>query len=119
MILTPINLAIILLTVIAIVAVIGWLFRKDDAIEDRRRRMLILYARLRELGLDDFAGAAEAYVIGDYSGLYAKGQLLLEVLMDPVKADAMLAKHFYLQLASRVKDPSDLLKIKAALAEPK
>lgn len=111
----PIYYVVIVLAVIAIVALIGWLFRKDDAIEERRRNMMKLYGRLQELGLDEFAAAAQAYVIGDYSNLYREAHQLLHTLLDPAKADAMLAKHFYSQLAHRLLLPDDVIKIKAAI----
>lgn len=112
------NYIIIILSAIAVVAIIGWLFRKDDAIEERRQNMLKLYARLQELGLDEFATAAQAYVIGDYSNLYREAHTLLHTLIDPAKADAMLAKHFYSQLAHRCQIPMDLQRIREIVAAP-
>jgi hypothetical protein len=106
---------VIILAAISVVAVIGWLFRKDDAIEERRRNMMKLFGRLQELGLDEFAAAAQAYVIGDYSNLYREAHQLLHTLLDPAKADAMLAKHFYNQLEHRLLLPSDVVRIKAAI----
>lgn len=115
MILDPQTLAILILAVVAVVAGVSWFFRKDDMIEERRRNMLKLYARLQELGLDRLAGFAQAYIVGDYSSLYKEAHTLLHDIMDPVKADELLAKVFYKQLASRWRDPVEQIKIKAAI----
>lgn len=91
------TIAILVLAAIAAVAVVSWFFRKDDIIEERRKNMLKLYARLQELGLDRLAGFAQAYIVGDYSSLYREAHALLHDIMDPVKADELLAKVFYKQ----------------------
>jgi hypothetical protein len=72
--------------------------------------MLKLYAKLQELGLERLAGFAQAYVVGDYSGLYKEAHSLMHDIMDPVKADEMLAKVFYNQLKARWKNEPDKIK---------
>ena len=111
MILSTTNIAIIILAAIAIAAVIGFIFRKDDAIEERRRNMLHLCKLLRDLGLDDFATAAESYAVGDYSDVYRSLKSLLQTLQDPVKANAMLARNFYSQLSHRLTEKLEAQKI--------
>jgi len=104
------TLIILALAVVAVVATISWVFRKDDVIEERRRNMLKLYSRLQELGLERLAGFAQAYIVGDYSGLYKEAHNLMHDIMDPVKADELLAKVFYNQLAARWKKEPDRIK---------
>ena len=116
MILSPTNLVIIALAVIVVIAVINWLFRKDDAIEERRKNMMKLYSRLQELGLERLAGFAQAYVVGDYSGLYREAHTLLHDIMDPVKANELLAKSFFKQLERRITDPIESIKINQTIA---
>ena len=111
MVFTPEYIWIFVLAAIAIVAIIGWLFRKDDAIEERRSNMIKLYAQLHELGLERLAGFAKAYIVGDYSGLYRAAKELFEDIMDPNKADLMLSKAFYSQLAKKINDPIERIKI--------
>lgn len=115
MILDTQTIAILILASIAAIAVVSWFFRKDDMIEERRRNMLKLYARLQELGLERLAGFAQAYIVGDYSSLYKEAHTLLHDIMDPVKADEMLAKVFYKQLVARWKDANEQLKIKSVI----
>ena len=116
MVLNVPTIAIIVLSAIVVIAVINWLFRKDDAIEERRKNMMKLYSRLQELGLERLAGFAQAYVVGDYSGLYREAHALLHDIMDPVKADQLLATAFYKQLEKRIADPIESIKIQQILA---
>lgn len=111
----PTTIAIIVLAAIVTVLLISWLFKKDDAIEERRKNMMKLYARLQELGLERLAGFAQAYIVGDYSSLYREMHALLHDIMDPVKADQLLAKSFFIQLERRWADPIERLRIQAII----
>lgn len=123
--LTPSAMTIIGLSAALAVFVVAWLFRKDTAIEGRRREMIGLHSKLEALGLNRLAGFAECYAVGDYSGLYSEGKALVKQVMDADDAMGLLDKSFYLQLPKRLDRDGDREKIfkaidqyKAAHAEP-
>lgn len=65
-------LEIVLASVLAVVLgsiVVAWLFRKDTAIENRRRGAIKLASMLRGYGLKRIPAILEAYGVGDYSGI--------------------------------------------------
>ena len=105
------DIVIIVLAGISAAGIVGWLFRKDTAIEHRRRDMIDLAARLKELGLERLAGFATSYAIGDYSGLWVEGKILAKQLMDTDEAMELLAKSFFTQLPKRLAMDGDREKI--------
>lgn len=121
------DVVLIVLAAVAVVALVGWLFRKDTAIEMRRREAIQLTAELRALGLERLAGFAECYAVGDYSGLYGEAKQLARELSDHDKALSLLRSSFFKQLPERLKrdaDREEILRIVAAFqaertAEPK
>jgi len=115
LVLTPSTMAIIGLATALTVFVVGWLFRKDTAIEGRRREMIALHSKLESLGLQRLAGFAECYAVGDYSGLYAEAKALVKQVMDADDAMGLLDKSFYLQLPKRLARDGDRERIIKAI----
>ncbi|HUT91892.1 MAG TPA: hypothetical protein VMY37_20525 [Thermoguttaceae bacterium] len=109
--LTPTYLAMTAMGVVIAALGAGYLFRKDTAIEGRRREMIALCARLQGLGLERLAGFAECYAVGDYSGLYSEGKALVKQVMDADDAMGLLDKSFYIQLPKRLDREGDRPKI--------
>lgn len=115
--LAPKDVVLVILAVIAVVAVIGLLFRKDTAIEIRRRQMVELSGELKNLGLERLAGFAEAYAVGDYSGLYQEAKALLKEISDHDSALGLLRKSFFKQLPERLKRKEDSAEILEVVAQ--
>jgi predicted negative regulator of RcsB-dependent stress response len=111
------DVAIILLAALAAVAVIGWRFRKDTQIEERRKAAIELARMLEDLGLDRAADAAADYAVGDYSGLYGSLKTLAKELLNPEKAMDVLSKAFFKQVPRRLEREGDREKLLKMVAE--
>uniref|UniRef100_A0A6M3L549 Uncharacterized protein n=1 Tax=viral metagenome TaxID=1070528 RepID=A0A6M3L549_9ZZZZ len=108
---TPTAMTIIGLSAALAVFLVAWFFRKDTAIEGRRREMSELTYKLKELGLGRLSEITEAYSVGDYSGLLVKVRSLLREMMDAEDAMSLLSKSFFLQLPKRLENEGDRQKI--------
>jgi len=66
--------SIVILALIALVGFLGakWLFKKDTAIEERRRGAARLAAALKSYGLSKIPEFLIDYSVGDYSGMAMK-----------------------------------------------
>lgn len=112
LILSGLQIACIVLGVIAAIAVIAWFFRLDDKIERRRKMAGDLAGVLREEGYDQCSEVATCYSVGDYSGFLQGLRHLVQQLLNPSTRMALLAKPFEKQLANALKDPEKLLALK-------
>jgi len=81
MTLLEVMLTCVLLAVASYVAV-GWLFKKDTEIEDRRRGAARLAAVLSNLGLKKTPEFLIDYSVGDYSGMAAKITELAKLFLE-------------------------------------
>lgn len=95
----------IVLAVVCTALVVGLLLRKDTAKEMRRRAVNVTVAKLRSEGLGDLADILEAYVVGDYSDLVQSAVEFAKLAGDVEKFDALLLRHFKMQLPARLEDP--------------
>jgi len=91
----------------AAAAVFGgkWLFTKDTQIEERRRHVQKMVAKLREMGLTKLPNLLDDYVVGDYSGMIHKVKDLYELLMDDKARVAEFEKVANLVLEYKMKNP--------------
>ena len=62
-------LVLVALASIALYASGRFLFRRDEAVEDRRRKAIKLAGDCQKCGLDFLAPVLEDYSVGDYSGM--------------------------------------------------
>ncbi len=110
------QIAVIALACFSLFAVGKWLFNKDEKVEARRKNSIDIAAELRAAGLEFAYEFFRCYAVGDYSGMLEEARVILFKLKDPEQRRLALAKLFQKQLETRLKDPVELGKIKAALA---
>ena len=104
-------------TAVAMYAVVSMLFKKDTAIEERRRNAMQCCSMLREIGLDDYADVMENYVVGDYSGLAKDIRRMGKNALNPEKTKEALRRNFFAQLPNRLTDPEERVKIQKLINE--
>lgn len=74
------QIACIVLAVLAAWFGVKWAFRKDTEIEGRRRQAVELSAKLSAMGFKSMADLFMDYAVGDYSGMVYKMGLVVEKL---------------------------------------
>ena len=88
--LTPLFVFTGFATLVAALGVGFWLYRKDDAIEQRRKKARELGDVLKANGLTLSADILDCYVIGDYDGGIDATMAALTLLTDPASRKAHL-----------------------------
>jgi len=112
----PKDLAIIGMAAMCAAALVAWLYRKDTAIEQRRKHAIELASLLKSYDLDRLGGIVTNYAVGDYSGLVHEIELLLKEISNPEQAFALLGKSFFKQLPHRLETAGEKEKIIAAVS---
>jgi len=112
--------ALIVLAVITAVALVGWLFRKDDKIEGRRKEAVKIAQFLREqVGLEIMPRFFTDYAVGDYSGMWAEAKSALSVLDSPDLRDATIRRSLDTMLKQRLNDPQEVARLAELVAKAK
>ena len=88
-----------------------FVFRRDEAIEDRRRKAIKLAGDCQKCGLDFLAPLLEDYSVGDYSGLVHRLRSFADDLRDDATRRQLLDRFFETQLAQRLADDAQRRKI--------
>ena len=108
-------IVLVALASIALYATGRFLFRRDEAIEDRRRKAIKLAGDCQKCGLDFLAPVLEDYSVGDYSGMTHRLRTFADDIRDDATRRQILDRFFTTQLAHRVKDEAQRRQIVAAL----
>jgi hypothetical protein len=109
-------LVLVALAAIALYATGRFLFRRDEAIEDRRRKAIKLAGDCQKCGLDFLAPVLEDYSVGDYSGMLHRLRTFADDIRDDATRRQLLDRFFETQLAHRVHDETQRKKIADLLA---
>jgi hypothetical protein len=115
--LTTAYLVIVGLSGVLSVFVVKWLFRVDTKWEAKQRMLIALSAELVKLGFKHLAKLAEALAIKDFSGAWGEFKHLVQTMLDPTAAMAMLEENFYIQLAERLARDADRPRILKAITD--
>lgn len=105
------RLVLIGLASIALYATGRFLFRRDEAIEDRRRKAIKLAGDCQKCGLDFLAPVLEDYSVGDYSGMLHRLRSFADDIRDDATRRQILDRFFETQLAARLQDEAQRRKI--------
>lgn len=104
-------LVLVILASLALYAMGRFLFRRDEAVEDRRRKAIKLAGDCQKCGLDFLAPVLEDYSVGDYSSMLHRLRAFADDLRDDATRRQILDRFFETQLASRLKDEQQYRKI--------
>jgi hypothetical protein len=104
-------LILVSLASIALYASGRFLFRRDEAIEDRRRKAIKLAGDCQKCGLDFLAPVLEDYSVGDYSGMLHRLRAFADDIRDDATRRQILDHFFSTQLTTRLKDAAQRQKI--------
>lgn len=102
---------LVALASIALYATGRFLFRRDEAVEDRRRKAIKLAGDCQKCGLDFLAPVLEDYSVGDYSGMLHRVRAFSDDIRDDATRRQILDRFFETQLAQRLKDEAQRRKI--------
>lgn len=108
-------LVLVILASLALYAMGRFLFRRDEAVEDRRRKAIKLAGDCQKCGLDFLAPLLEDYSVGDYSGMLHRLRTFADDIRDDATRRQILDHFFETQLTHRVKEESQRRKIAEAL----
>lgn len=114
--LPPGTLILVLVACVALYFGAKFLFRKGEAVEDRRRQAIKLAGECKTSGLDFLAPVLEDYAVGDYSALLQRLRSLAEDVRDDAQRRALFDRLFESQLAQRMKDPQSRQQIVGAMS---
>jgi len=117
-VLTPLWIAVIVLSALCAALLASWLFKKDDAIERRREEAIEAAAELKKFGWDQLADVLIKYAIGDYSGLLGEIRALRKQIMDSDKARALVGNAIVKGLPEVMKDDVWAAKVRKVLGLP-
>lgn len=108
---------VVILVMAAVLAVIAgvWLFRKDTEIENRRRNMIDVAAKLEAYGLVELPAILKDYAVGDYSGVAYRIREMVRKFADPKQLLAEFDEVFSRVGAMKAKTPEGVAAIKALL----
>lgn len=109
-------LVLVALASIALYATGRFMFRRDEAIEDRRRKAIKLAGDCQKCGLDFLAPVLEDYSVGDYSGMVHRLRTFADDIRDDATRRQILDRFFETQLARRLQDEPQRRKIAEAVA---
>ena len=109
-------LVLVALASIALYATGRFMFRRDEAIEDRRRKAIKLAGDCQKCGLDFLAPVLEDYSVGDYSGMLHRLRTFADDIRDDATRRQILDRFFETQLARRLQDEPQRRKIAEAVA---
>ena len=101
------QVAMVFLSVVAVVALIGWLLRKDDQIERRRKMAADASKVLAEEGYEQVAEACNCYAVGDYSGFLGTIREIVRQLLNPETRLLLLRKPFRKQFVRAMEDAEE------------
>ncbi|HTN73744.1 MAG TPA: hypothetical protein VL096_00805 [Pirellulaceae bacterium] len=108
-------LILVLLASIALYATGRFLFRRDEAVEDRRRKAIKLAGDCQKCGLDFLAPVLEDYSVGDYSAMLHRLRTFADDIRDDATRRQMLDRFFTTQLRQRLQDEAQRRQIVEAL----
>jgi hypothetical protein len=108
-------IVLVALASLALYASGRFLFRRDEAVEDRRRKAIKLAGDCQKCGLDFLAPVLEDYSVGDYSGMLHRLRSFADDIRDDGTRRQILDHFFTTQLATRLKDDAQRRQIVAAL----
>jgi hypothetical protein len=108
-------IVLVALASLALYASGRFLFRRDEAVEDRRRKAIKLAGDCQKCGLDFLAPVLEDYSVGDYSGMLHRLRSFADDIRDDGTRRQILDHFFATQLATRLKDDAQRRQIVAAL----
>jgi len=104
-------IVLVALASIALYASGRFMFRRDEAVEDRRRKAIRLAGDCQKCGLDFLAPVLEDYSVGDYSGMLHRLRAFADDVRDDATRRQILDHFFSTQLATRLKDVAQRQKI--------
>ena len=110
-------LVMIALASVALYATGRFMFRRDEAVEDRRRKAIKLAGDCQKCGLDFLAPVLEDYSVGDYSGMLHRLRTFADDLRDDATRRQLLDRFFATQLAARLRDEEQRRKIVEAVSQ--
>ncbi len=110
-------LVMIALASVALYATGRFMFRRDEAVEDRRRKAIKLAGDCHKCGLDFLAPVLEDYSVGDYSGMLHRLRTFADDLRDDATRRQLLDRFFATQLAARLRDEEQRRKIVEAVSQ--
>jgi len=98
---------LVTMVLIAIAAAAGakFLFRKDEALEDRRRNAIRMATELNAMGLGRFSPILEDFAVGDLSSIVHRVRNFRDLLSSDEDRLAFVDDVFNKQLLPRLKDP--------------
>jgi hypothetical protein len=108
-------LVLVSLASIALYASGRFMFRRDEAVEDRRRKAIKLAGDCQKCGLDFLAPVLEDYSVGDYSAMLHRLRAIADDIRDDATRRQILDHFFSTQLAARLKDAAQRQKIVEAV----
>lgn len=94
----------------------GFLFRKDEEMEDKKRAARDLGTALRSVGLVRIPEALDDFAVGDYSAVWDKAKFLVKLFSDKEALFKEFDAVFARVLAERVKTAAGKLEVETALA---
>ena len=109
-------LVLIALASIALYASGRFMFRRDEAVEDRRRKAIKLAGDCQKCGLDFLAPVLEDYSVGDYSGMLHRLRGFADDIRDDATRRKILDHFFSTQLGQRLQDEAQRRKIVETIA---
>ena len=110
-------LVMIALASITLYATGRFMFRRDEAIEDRRRKAIKLAGDCQKCGLDFLAPVLEDYSVGDYSGMLHRLRAFADDIRDDATRRQILDRFFATQLTYRLRDAEQRRKIVEAVSQ--
>ncbi len=81
------------------------LFRRDEAVEDRRRNAIKMAAELKTMGLGRFSPILEDFAVGDLSSMVHRVRAFRDMLASDEDRLAFVDDVFAKQLLPRLRDP--------------
>lgn len=97
----------------------GFLFRKDEEMEDKKRAARDLGTALREVGLVRIPEALDDFAVGDWSAVWDKVKFLVNLFKDKKALFEEFNAVFGRVLAKKVATAEGLAEIEAAIAAVK
>ena len=95
------------IVVVLAVFVGGFLFRKDEAIEDKRRKAIDVANELRSQGLKHVPDLLVDYAVGDYSGMLTRIKSWSQLMGDDDQRKAFFAQFRKTQISKMLESESD------------
>jgi hypothetical protein len=109
------HIVIIVLAAVVVAALIGFVFRQDIRLFNKRKHYNRVAAWCREHKLPHTAAIFESLGVGDTAEAVGRAETLAHLVEEPKTADTLLDANFEYQLETKVKDSAWRMKIQTAL----